>query len=68
MWKKLEVDYATGPLGRQDHTTVCVSSKITGHDYTVLLLIGGRDSQGHTLSDCWLFNVESVKWTKVCND
>lgn len=53
------------PVGRQDHTAVCISSSLTGQDQTVLLIIGGRDSHGHTLKDCWLFNFESITWTQV---
>lgn len=53
------------PVGRQDHAIVCLSSSLTGHSRTLLLMLGGRNQGGNTLNDCWILDVEKRMWTQV---
>ncbi|XP_019859167.1 PREDICTED: uncharacterized protein LOC109587365 [Amphimedon queenslandica] len=72
VWKKLEIKRTEGereedssPSGRQDHTMVCLSSSLTGHNRTILLMLGGRSTSGRTFSDSWVLDIEQNRWTQV---
>jgi len=49
-------------VARCNHAACCINY---GDDQPVLLMTGGTDKNYNTLSDAWLFEVNSRKWREV---
>ena len=52
-----------GPKHRADHASTIISTSTQDH----LLVIGGL-SDGSVLSDCWILDPASRRWSEVNND
>ena len=50
------------PVRRGGHAACCLNY---GKDHPQLLVFGGRSNDGKTLSDMWLLDVDTGKWTEV---
>ncbi|XP_019859843.1 PREDICTED: uncharacterized protein LOC109588094 isoform X3 [Amphimedon queenslandica] len=50
------------PVGRYNHGGAIV---ITGSDFPILVISGGKDKDGHTLDDYWIFNITQHSWIKL---
>lgn len=48
------------PCGRDDH-----SACVKGGNYPLLVVVGGVGNQFNTLSDLWIFDVDSQNWKQV---
>jgi len=62
-WTKVERPKgAPWPVGRMNHAACCLNY---GDDLPVLLMTGGVDKDGNTLSDIWLLDTHSRRWKEV---
>ena len=59
----LTLDCESGPLARWRHSATVVSHIDSRHGAS-MIVIGGRDEK-LVFSDCWNFNFETLKWSKV---
>ena len=50
------------PVGRAAHAACCLGF---GSQHPHLLVTGGRDNDGKTLRDAWLFDVTNRRWKEV---
>ena len=41
------------------------SGIFSGKPSPCVLLVGGENDDGHVVSDCWIFDLPTVSWTKV---
>ena len=49
-------------MGRSAHAACCINY---GEEHPQLLVSGGLDNDGNTLSDMWLMDVNSGTWKEV---
>ena len=62
-WTKLEnTEGAPWPVGRDSHAACCLNF---GDENPQLLVTGGVDNSGKTLSDGWILDVKSRRWREV---
>ena len=62
-WKKLESQEGEPcPVGRGYHAAVCLQY---GDDHPHLLVTGGVDNDGTTLTDAWMLDIQSGRWREV---
>ena len=59
-WQKLSPHGPDTPMERSGHAAVCFTSQLLGLQRTLLLTLGGYPN-----NDCWLCDVQGVKWMKV---
>ena len=52
------------PVGREYHSSCLLAGPLTGHHHPLVVVVGGRDNNVHTLSDLWIMMREQT-W-KVC--
>ena len=65
-WTKLErPDGASWPVRRDSHAACCLNY---GEEHPQLLVTGGVDNNGTTLSDAWILDVNSRRWREVSGD
>ena len=53
------------PVGREYHSSCLLAGPLTGHQYPVVVVVGGEDNNEDTLSDLWIMQREQT-WKKVC--
>lgn len=53
------------PACRSYHAAVCLGY---GGDHPHLFITGGIDKDDNVLSDAWLLDIQSGKWTEVRNN
>ena len=53
------------PEPRGYHSSTVIKSYIDSKEQTHLLVMGGRDTGGRTIADCWIMNLSLNKWNKV---
>ena len=61
---KLSPADTPGPIPRESHASTIISTSTQDH----LLVMGGLDIGWRTLSDCWILDPASRKWSEVNND
>ena len=62
-WTKLEKTKGDPwPAGRDSHAACCLNY---GEKHPQLLVTGGVGNDGITLSDAWILDVNSGKWSEV---
>ena len=62
MYKKPEA-IDQWPVGRYYHSGAMIN---TGSYCPMLAICGGKDKNGDTLDDYWIFNITKHYWIKVC--
>ncbi len=63
MWTALQRSVkGLWPVGRSDHAACCIQY---GEGRPQLLVTGGLDSDGKTLGDAWLLDVNPGSWKEV---
>ena len=53
---------ASWPVERSSHAATCLNY---GDDHPQLLVTGGLDKKGKTLSDAWLLDINTGRWREV---
>ena len=61
---KLSPAGTPGPIPRDSHASTIISTSTQDH----LLVMGGRDDDWSILSDCWILDPASRRWSEVNND
>ena len=62
-WTKLERLKGTPwPVERSAHAATCLNY---GEEHPQLLITGGVNTNGTTLSDAWILDVNSGRWRRV---
>ncbi len=61
-WTKLQRGGGPWPKGRSSHAACCINYD---SDSPLLLISGGIDSDGNTLKDAWLLNINAGSWKEV---
>ena len=61
---KLSPAGTPGPKPRADHASTIISTSTQDH----LLVMGGRGDYWNELSDCWILDPASRRWSEVNND
>ena len=65
-WTKLErQEGARCPVERSSHAACCLNF---GQDHPQVLVTGGLNKDGNTLSDMWILDVKSGRWREVRDD
>ena len=65
-WTKLEKpEGAPWPAGRDSHAACCLNY---GEEHPQLLVTGGVDNNGNSLSDAWILDVNTGRWREVSGD
>ena len=56
------------PCGLSDHTLCFVEGLFIEQKISpCLIIVGGENYEGKTLSDCWILDLQSVLWSLVSN-
>ena len=62
-WTKLKrLEGVIWPVERDSHAACCLNY---GEEHPQLLVTGGLDNDGNTLSDAWILDVNSGRWSEV---
>ena len=65
-WTLVDIqEEETCPVGRLSHAAVCLGY---GGDHPQLLITGGLDVDNKVLSDSWILDLQSGRWSKVSVD